>query len=218
MHNLDRSLFESERMGDETARAERQEFLEILGELMRAGSGWASEFGATSWESEFDAGPGSEGASSYLEGAMVRSALRSGVTNENTLTDLVFRRYPSRNRRPISRDEPNYSALSQEWLGIRNTLVRPVLAGTQGPALPVPAGPSPVPTGIDARILRDQCDPPTARPGTSRHEQGLAIDFHRNGVSISSQSPEFRWLAANAERFGLCNLPKEAWHWSVDGK
>jgi LAS superfamily LD-carboxypeptidase LdcB len=64
-----------------------------------------------------------------------------------------------------------------------------------------------------------QCTPMTAKPGTSNHERGLAIDFTYNGRSIETQSnPGFRWLAANAARFGLKNLPKEAWHWSVDGK
>src|SRR5205823_1156140 len=32
-----------------------------------------------------------------------------------------------------------------------------------------------------------QCHPPTARPGTSMHEQGLAIDFTYNGSIISSR-------------------------------
>jgi len=64
-----------------------------------------------------------------------------------------------------------------------------------------------------------QCSPPTARPGKSNHEKGLAIDFTCNGGgSIGSHSsPCFRWLEANAAAFGLRNLPSEPWHWSVDG-
>lgn len=63
------------------------------------------------------------------------------------------------------------------------------------------------------------CSPPTAVPGRSRHERGLAIDFSCNGAGITSRSnPCFIWLAANAERFGLRNLPSEPWHWSTDGK
>ena len=62
------------------------------------------------------------------------------------------------------------------------------------------------------------CRPPTARPGYSQHEQGLAIDFTYNGSIISSRSsPAFRWLAANAGRYGLQNLPSEPWHWSTTG-
>jgi len=62
-----------------------------------------------------------------------------------------------------------------------------------------------------------QCHPPTARPGQSMHEQGLAIDFTWNGGLISSGNPAFQWLRANAGRFGLFNLPREPWHWSTNG-
>jgi hypothetical protein len=62
------------------------------------------------------------------------------------------------------------------------------------------------------------CSPPTARPGSSNHELGLAIDFSCNGSLIRSRSSScFAWLSANAARFGLSNLPSEPWHWSVDG-
>jgi hypothetical protein len=62
------------------------------------------------------------------------------------------------------------------------------------------------------------CSPPTARPGSSQHELGLAIDFTYNGRLISSRgNPGFAWLAANANRFGFYNLPSEPWHWSVNG-
>jgi hypothetical protein len=64
-----------------------------------------------------------------------------------------------------------------------------------------------------------QCSPPTATPGKSLHEQGLAIDLTYGGNSIKSRtSPAFQWLAKNAGRFGLFNLPSEPWHWSVNGK
>lgn len=64
-----------------------------------------------------------------------------------------------------------------------------------------------------------QCNPPTAQPGRSMHEQGLAIDFTWNGALILSRdSPAFAWLAANANRYGLFNLPSEPWHWSVNGR
>jgi len=62
------------------------------------------------------------------------------------------------------------------------------------------------------------CRPPTARPGTSMHERGLAVDFTYGGRVISSRSsPAFQWLAANASRFGFYNLPSEPWHWSSTG-
>jgi len=63
-----------------------------------------------------------------------------------------------------------------------------------------------------------QCSPPTARPGTSMHEQGMAVDFTCSGSLIRDQaSPCFVWLAANAASYGFYNLPSEPWHWSING-
>lgn len=63
------------------------------------------------------------------------------------------------------------------------------------------------------------CRPPTARPGTSMHERGLAIDFTYNGRIIGSRSgPAWDWLNANASNYGLFNLPSEPWHWSTNGR
>ena len=62
-----------------------------------------------------------------------------------------------------------------------------------------------------------QCRPPTARPGQSMHERGLAIDFTWNGALITSRNTAFQWLTRNAGRFGLANLPAEPWHWSTNG-
>ena len=62
------------------------------------------------------------------------------------------------------------------------------------------------------------CSPPTAPPGTSNHEQGTAVDFTCNGGgTLSSSSPCFSWLQANAADYGFYNLPSEPWHWSNDG-
>lgn len=64
-----------------------------------------------------------------------------------------------------------------------------------------------------------QCRPPTARPGNSMHERGLAVDFTYNGRTITSRNNAgFRWLQANAAQYGLYNLPSEPWHWSTNGK
>jgi LAS superfamily LD-carboxypeptidase LdcB len=63
-----------------------------------------------------------------------------------------------------------------------------------------------------------QCSPPTAIPGTSMHEQGLAVDFTCNGGGTVSTGDEcWDWLQANAVGFGLYNLPSEPWHWSTNG-
>jgi hypothetical protein len=63
-----------------------------------------------------------------------------------------------------------------------------------------------------------QCRPPAARPGTSMHERGLAVDFTCNGALITSYgSACFGWMKANAPGFGFRNRPGEAWHWSPNG-
>lgn len=62
-----------------------------------------------------------------------------------------------------------------------------------------------------------QCRPPTARPGTSNHERGLAVDFTWNGSIVTRGTKAFAWLQANAGRYGFRNLPSEPWHWSPDG-
>jgi peptidoglycan hydrolase CwlO-like protein len=61
------------------------------------------------------------------------------------------------------------------------------------------------------------CRPPTARPGASMHERGLAIDFTEGGRTLTRGSAGFQWLRANASRFGFANLPSEPWHWSTNG-
>jgi hypothetical protein len=61
------------------------------------------------------------------------------------------------------------------------------------------------------------CTPPTARPGDSLHERGLAIDFTCAGALVTSRDPCFAFLATHAAAFGLFNLPAEPWHWSTTG-
>lgn len=58
------------------------------------------------------------------------------------------------------------------------------------------------------------CRIPTARPGQSQHERGLAIDFR----SCWRGSDCFTWLSNNAATYGFFNLPSESWHWSTNGR
>lgn len=76
------------------------------------------------------------------------------------------------------------------------------------------------PTPEDIYLKKaSECSPPTAKPGKSMHERGLAVDFHLAGRSISTRSsPGYLWLAENAATYGFYNLPSEPWHWSVNGK
>ena len=62
------------------------------------------------------------------------------------------------------------------------------------------------------------CRPPTARPGSSQHERGLAVDFTQNGSTLTRGSSGYRWMKANAWKYGFKNLPSEAWHWSTTGR
>ncbi|MCZ7628158.1 MAG: D-alanyl-D-alanine carboxypeptidase family protein [Microthrixaceae bacterium] len=75
-------------------------------------------------------------------------------------------------------------------------------------------------TSYEALFLvpASSCSPPTARPGQSMHERGLAIDFTEGGRVLSRSSASFVWLSENAADFGFFNLPSEAWHWSVNGR
>ena len=58
-----------------------------------------------------------------------------------------------------------------------------------------------------------------AVPGTSNHGWGLAVDLC-GGIN-STGSPQWRWMQANAPRFGFINPPwarpgaekPEPWHW-----
>ncbi len=63
-----------------------------------------------------------------------------------------------------------------------------------------------------------QCFPPTARPGYSQHELGLAIDFTEKGSTLTRSSPGFGWLQMHGAEYGLFNLPSEPWHWSTTGR
>jgi len=64
-----------------------------------------------------------------------------------------------------------------------------------------------------------QCNPPTALPGFSNHESGLALDLTCEGQTINARDNKcFVWLKNNANKYGLINFAKEPWHWSVNGK
>lgn len=61
------------------------------------------------------------------------------------------------------------------------------------------------------------CKPPTARPGSSMHERGEAIDFTLSGKRLGKNNVFYNWLVKNASKYGLYNFPKESWHWSTNG-
>jgi LAS superfamily LD-carboxypeptidase LdcB len=61
-----------------------------------------------------------------------------------------------------------------------------------------------------------------AKPGTSNHQMGLAIDFAethvKGGTSCSAQAvdpgnPTWRWLHSNAAAYEYRQYAAESWHW-----
>jgi LAS superfamily LD-carboxypeptidase LdcB len=61
-----------------------------------------------------------------------------------------------------------------------------------------------------------------ARPGTSAHQSGRAIDLHL-GDPIESEyaarmrdTPAYHWLVANAATFGFYPYEVEPWHWEYN--
>lgn len=64
-----------------------------------------------------------------------------------------------------------------------------------------------------------------AKPGTSNHQMGLAIDFNvpfcgsRDAAGKCSDpgNPIWDWLNAKAGEYGIKQYPAEAWHWSPTG-
>ena len=61
-----------------------------------------------------------------------------------------------------------------------------------------------------------RCSPPTARPGTSMHETGEALDLTCAGSIIHNRTTNvcYLWLDQNAHFFGYYNLNSEPWHFS----
>ena len=107
----------------------------------------------------------------------------------------------------------------------------------QDPAPPAPAPPPvvegeeppPPPPPPPAPPKRWVCDPPTAKPGTSNHGWGRAIDVvdttTRKAHVLSCRDPQFAWLVEHAPRYGWV-LPRwaqcgrsseEPWHWEWSG-
>ena len=56
----------------------------------------------------------------------------------------------------------------------------------------------------------------TARPGTSPHHTGRAIDFADKGGRLDEKSQLYQWLLINGIRFGFYNYKLEPWHWEYN--
>jgi hypothetical protein len=92
---------------------------------------------------------------SATESKTIRTAIQGGVRDENHLTDMVFNaRHPERGGQRLQQKEQK---LVQEWLDIRDRLVRPALLAPppgSSPSSPAPAQPGVQPpsttSGVEA--------------------------------------------------------------------
>lgn len=61
-----------------------------------------------------------------------------------------------------------------------------------------------------------------APPGASAHQSGRAVDLYLGGKNSSANVtklrtlPAYRWLVANARRFGFYPYEREPWHWEYN--
>jgi zinc D-Ala-D-Ala carboxypeptidase len=87
------------------------------------------------------------------------------------------------------------------------------------------------PTSDAARCASEGNCNGIVRASCSPHRTGLAMDIvmgHAPGYPVDSsadpnrlfmvQTPAYRWLVANADRFGFVNYPFEPWHWEWTGE
>ncbi len=75
-----------------------------------------------------------EAFKSGQESLAVRLAIARGQRDVNELTSLVFyARHPERRGRKLVRTEPGFQRLADEWLAIRDRLVKPALDGETWP-------------------------------------------------------------------------------------
>jgi Transglycosylase SLT domain len=75
------------------------------------------------------------GKMTLVTGQALISGISAGMRNVNELTNRVFfARHPERKVGPLKRGEPQFEQLSQEWIQIRDRVVRPVLANFSTPA------------------------------------------------------------------------------------
>jgi LAS superfamily LD-carboxypeptidase LdcB len=78
--------------------------------------------------------------------------------------------------------------------------------------------------------LEQNCDG-VVRAGCSPHRTGLAVDLFVGAAPghgpdstadpnrlFQSKGATYRWMLANAERFGFANYPFEPWHWEWVGE
>jgi hypothetical protein len=153
----------------------------------------------------------------------IQLALRRGITNANTLTDLLFKeRHPELGGRRLRPDE---RPLIQEWLAIRGMIVRPALRRAVSPPGPAPPASVPAPTQAAAplnvlRALSGRDVPPTP-PNAARILKALAAYWsipwqvpytileHEGGVALFRHHDGVMQTIADARTTIFPRLPRE---------
>jgi hypothetical protein len=137
MHDLDRRMFEATALGGELEEAEQeeQEFRELLGELVRNGSGRADEFGLETYETR---GPGAFDDRSAREVALASELLEVQTSAElDRFLGTLLRRLAGGGRR-FARSAPGRALTGV--LKQAASQVLPPLDEPPGPAVTAPAG------------------------------------------------------------------------------
>jgi hypothetical protein len=103
-------------------------------------------------------------------------AVLTGLRDENKLTNMVFfARHPERGGRKLEKSETGFARLSQEWVDIRNSIVRPFL---QKSAPGKPSTVPPVKPAAGSQPYPEVNTPlPASGPGYKRRHKGAGRSY-----------------------------------------
>jgi murein DD-endopeptidase MepM/ murein hydrolase activator NlpD len=147
--------------------------------------------------------------------AAVSSAFLGGNTDENKLTDMIFfARHPERNGEKLKTYE---KALIQEWLNLRNNVVRPIIAkmkevkGSTGASTPA------TPAGSGSVVLPLILSGPMVRRATVDSVWFWIVlkekisDIYGTIVQYNNQGQKIKEISVQTSEFRTVQLGKNIW-------